>query len=90
MESYLAEQGVQAITHFEPLHTSPMGKRLGYRDGQLPITESVAGRILRLPLFYDITAAQQDHVVDSIGRFFSSRSFEGSEIARSGVSAVIE
>ncbi|MEJ2086673.1 MAG: dTDP-4-amino-4,6-dideoxygalactose transaminase [Acidobacteriota bacterium] len=87
MESYLAEQGVQAITHFEPLHTSPMGRRLGYREGQLPITESVAGRILRLPLFYDITAAQQSYVVDCIGRFFSTRSFSGSKIAAAGVSA---
>jgi dTDP-4-amino-4,6-dideoxygalactose transaminase len=74
MESYLAEQGVQAISHFEPLHSSPMGKKLGYSVRELPVTESVAGRILRLPLFYDITGTQQSQVVESIEQFFDTHS----------------
>ena len=48
-----------------------MGRRLGYRAGQLPVTEDVAGRILRLPLYYDITQEQQNYVIDCIERFFA-------------------
>ena len=66
---FLARHGVQAISHFEPLHSSPMGKRLGLDDQDLPVTESVAPRLLRLPLFYDITPDEQASVVNKIRGF---------------------
>jgi len=87
MEAYLAEQRIQAITHFEPLHSSPMGKQLGYSLGDLPVTESVAGRILRLPLFYDISRRQQSHVVESIEKFFDTQAADRSRIALADVDA---
>ena len=66
LESRLADYGIQAITHFEPLHSSPKGQTFGYRDGDLPITESVSARILRLPLYFGITEEDQAYVVASI------------------------
>ena len=42
LESYLAEHGIQAITHYEPLHLSPMGRKYGYEESDLPVTEYVA------------------------------------------------
>ena len=68
LEKGLADLGVQAITHFEPLHTSPMGRRFGGDDGQLPVTESLARRLLRLPMFYGISEEQQAYVVAAIRR----------------------
>ncbi len=68
LETGLAELGVQAISHFEPLHTSPMGRRFGGDDGQLPVTESVAPRLLRLPMFYGITDDEQSLVIESVRR----------------------
>ncbi len=81
MEDFLAQQGVQAITHFEPLHSSPMGRKLGYGVGDFPVTESMAGRILRIPLFYEITSLQQTYVVDCIKKFFDQNPLGRSETA---------
>jgi dTDP-4-amino-4,6-dideoxygalactose transaminase len=66
LERFLASHGVQAISHFEPLHSSPMGRKLGLNDQHLPVTESVAPRLLRLPLYYDISREEQAFVVDRV------------------------
>lgn len=50
----LKKRGISATFHYIPLHTSPMGKRLGYSAGDLPVTEEYAGRLLRLPLYADM------------------------------------
>ncbi|WP_461205792.1 dTDP-4-amino-4,6-dideoxygalactose transaminase [Clostridium sp. DL1XJH146] len=55
--------GIQAFTHFEPLHSSSMGESLGYSLGNLPITERVSKTILRLPLYTDMTAEEMKYVV---------------------------
>ena len=73
LEIAMAYRGIQAISHFEPLHSSPMGRRFWPPDRKLPITESVAGRLLRLPLFYDITQEQQAGVVAAIREHLESR-----------------
>jgi dTDP-4-amino-4,6-dideoxygalactose transaminase len=74
LEIAMAYRGIQAISHFEPLHSSPMGRRYWPEDRQLPVTDSVAGRLLRLPLFYDITQEQQSGVVAAIREHLESRS----------------
>lgn len=51
----LAEAGVDAVTHYEPLHASPMGARLGYRPEELPLTLDFAARLLRLPMHNNLT-----------------------------------
>jgi dTDP-4-amino-4,6-dideoxygalactose transaminase len=45
----LKSAGIQASFHYVPLHSSPQGRRLG-AAASLPVTDSVAGRLLRLPL----------------------------------------
>jgi dTDP-4-amino-4,6-dideoxygalactose transaminase len=60
------------VFHYVPLHTSPMGRRFGYRPGDLPITENLASRLLRLPLFYELSADEQEHVIKSIMNFFQA------------------
>ncbi|MDD5673063.1 MAG: dTDP-4-amino-4,6-dideoxygalactose transaminase [Chitinivibrionales bacterium] len=65
------ENKILAIFHYIPLHTSPMGKSMGYREGQLPVTESLSMRLIRLPLYFDITPAEQDSVIDVIYSFFN-------------------
>jgi dTDP-4-amino-4,6-dideoxygalactose transaminase len=67
--AHLKEHGISAVFHFVPLHTSPMGLRLGYREGDLPITEDLSGRLLRLPAFAAITRAEQGRVVDHVAAF---------------------
>lgn len=62
----LKQAGILAVFHFVPLHSSPMGSRLGYRPEDLPVTEEVSSRLLRLPLYYDITEAEQLEVVSRL------------------------
>jgi dTDP-4-amino-4,6-dideoxygalactose transaminase len=71
--THLRESGIHAVFHYIPLHSSPMGRRFGYRVGDLPVTESVSERVLRLPFYYELSRAEQDRVVISIERFFSHR-----------------
>jgi dTDP-4-amino-4,6-dideoxygalactose transaminase len=69
---HLRKRGIAAVFHYVPLHTSPMGHKYGYRDGDLPVTEDLAGRLLRLPFFYEITPNEQQRVVEAIEDFFTS------------------
>lgn len=67
--AYLRAEGVLAVFHYVPLHTSPMGRRLGGRDGACPVTESLSGRLVRLPFYTSMTTDEQDLVIDSVTRF---------------------
>lgn len=71
--------GISAVFHYVPLHTSPMGLQLGNREGQLPVTEDLSARLLRLPLYCELTDADQQRVVDAIGAFLGSRKAVRSE-----------
>lgn len=66
--SYLKQNGIHAVFHYVPLHTSPMGYKFGYRQGDLPITEDLAARLVRLPMFYELTKAEQGRVIESLTR----------------------
>lgn len=62
----LRARGVGAVFHYLPLHLSPVGRRLGGRPGDCPVAESAAARILRLPFFTDMTAAEQEEVIGAV------------------------
>lgn len=63
----LEKNGVNAVFHYVPLHTSPMGKKYGSLSGQAPITQDISERILRLPLFMGLTARQQNTIAKILG-----------------------
>lgn len=67
---FLKSEGILTVFHYIPLHLSQMGKKMGYNSGDLPITERLASSLLRLPLYYEITEAQQEKVIYSINKFF--------------------
>jgi dTDP-4-amino-4,6-dideoxygalactose transaminase len=62
----LRERGILAVFHYQPLHLSPLGRRLGGRDGECPVAEDVSDRLLRLPFFTALTEAEQDEVIDTV------------------------
>jgi len=74
LATHLRQRGIQAVSHYVPLHLSPMGRQWGYEPGSLPVTEDLAARLLRLPLFYELTSADQDDVCDGIREFLGARS----------------
>ena len=65
----LKDQGILAPFHYVPLHTSPVGSRFGYRVGDLPVTENLSGRLVRLPFYYEISEVEQIEVVSRIADF---------------------
>jgi dTDP-4-amino-4,6-dideoxygalactose transaminase len=61
---HLAGRGVQGAFHYQPLHRSPAGRRLGRTaPGGCPVTELVAERLVRLPLHPDLGEEELDRVV---------------------------
>ena len=67
---HLKTQGILALFHYVPLHTSPMGTAMGYSAGMLPVTEIVSERLLRLPMYYEMQESEVESVVSEIFRFF--------------------
>ena len=65
----LRERGILSVFHYLPLHLSDMGRRFGGKTGQCPVTESVSGRLLRLPFYNNLTAGEQGEVISAICSF---------------------
>jgi dTDP-4-amino-4,6-dideoxygalactose transaminase len=65
----LKKAGISATFHYIPLHSSPMGMKLGYKKGDLPVTEEYAGRLLRLPLYADMTEEENEKVCQNVKKF---------------------
>ena len=68
--AHLRERGISAVFHYLPLHLSGMGRRLGGKPGDCPVTEDVSERLLRLPFYYGLTAEDQDSVIRAVREFF--------------------
>ncbi|MDH3443371.1 MAG: dTDP-4-amino-4,6-dideoxygalactose transaminase [Deltaproteobacteria bacterium] len=56
-------QGISAVFHYVPLHSSPAGLRYGRVHGELTNTDSTAARLIRLPLWVGLDESQQAKVV---------------------------
>jgi dTDP-4-amino-4,6-dideoxygalactose transaminase len=65
----LRERGILAVFHYLPLHLSEMGRRAGGRQGQCPVTEDAAARLVRLPFFTTLTPVEQGEVIDAVTGF---------------------
>ena len=50
-----------------PLHLQACFKKLDYREGDLPESEAAANSVLSLPIYPELSAAQQDYVADAVG-----------------------
>lgn len=69
---HLKGRDIYPVFHYLPLHLSGMGRSMGYMDGDLPVTESVSARLLRLPCYYELSREEQEMVIEEIGHFFHS------------------
>ena len=54
------------VFHYQPLHLSDMGRLLGGRSGQCPVTEDVSDRLVRLPCYFQLRDDEQARVVDGL------------------------
>jgi len=71
--AYLKARGIHAVFHYVPLHSSPAGRRFGRAAGPLPVTDDVSGRLLRLPLYFELAESDVLSIAAAIGDFFSGR-----------------
>ena len=69
MIAELNTRKINSVFHYLPLHLSPMGRRLGGKEGDCPVAEDVSDRLLRLPFFNDLTEADQEFVVTAVLNF---------------------
>lgn len=63
--AHLRARGVSSVRHYVPLHLSDMGRRFGGREGDCPVVEDLAARLVRLPLYATITAEETARVIDA-------------------------
>jgi len=62
----LRSRGINASFHFIPLHSSPMGRQLGYQPDDLPVTEETSSTLLRLPIYPQMNLDEQRYVVENV------------------------
>ncbi|MFD1803858.1 dTDP-4-amino-4,6-dideoxygalactose transaminase [Mixta tenebrionis] len=68
---WLKEAEILAVFHYIPLHSSPAGERFGRFDGEDRYTTAESERLLRLPLFYNLSENNQSTVINSLLSFFA-------------------
>lgn len=64
----LNNTGISAVSHFRPLHSSPMGLRMGYRIEDLPLTQGLSQRLLRLPLYNGMSVKEMEYVSKNLNK----------------------
>ena len=63
----LTERGIQTGIHYPiPIHLQPAYRELERGERSFPVTERLAGTLLSLPMFPELTAEQVRYVVDSL------------------------
>ncbi len=72
LKRYLADHGIQTEIYYPlPLHLQSCFAHLGYKRGDFPAAELAAGQVLALPMYPEMTLAQQQFVVGQMTDFFS-------------------
>jgi dTDP-4-amino-4,6-dideoxygalactose transaminase len=66
---HLQDRGVHSVFHYVPLHTSEMGKKYGYKEGSLPVTENISNRLIRLPMYFDLKSADLKEIYQAVMDF---------------------
>jgi dTDP-4-amino-4,6-dideoxygalactose transaminase len=62
----LRKKEVNSVFHYIPLHSAPFGIKLGNKEGDLPVTENISGRLLRLPLYAGINAEELEYLLSCL------------------------
>jgi dTDP-4-amino-4,6-dideoxygalactose transaminase len=69
LNSHLAGLGILAVFHYLPLHLSPIGLRFAGCEGDCPLTEDLADRLLRFPFSTGMSSSEQAQVIDAARAF---------------------
>jgi len=71
LQVFLKEKGIETLIHYPvPIHLQKAYAELGYRRGDLPVTEKVAHEILSLPFYPELTSEEMREVHEQVKTFF--------------------
>jgi dTDP-4-amino-4,6-dideoxygalactose transaminase len=74
LRAHLTERGIGTQIHYPvPIHLQESAQFLGYRKGDLPVTEKVSGEVLSLPMYPELTDAQIDRVAAGVTEFMRKK-----------------
>ncbi|MGB2984132.1 MAG: DegT/DnrJ/EryC1/StrS family aminotransferase, partial [Candidatus Bipolaricaulia bacterium] len=72
LREHLKVAGIGTMIYYpKPLHLQECFAHLGYKEGQLPHSEAASDEVLSLPIFPELTEAEQDYVIESIKTFYT-------------------
>jgi dTDP-4-amino-4,6-dideoxygalactose transaminase len=71
--AFMRRLEILVVFHYQPLHCSRMGEGFGGHAGLCPVTEDVADRLVRLPLYFQLQDDEQVRVLDGIHEAVASR-----------------
>ena len=70
--AHLRTRTIHAVFHYVPLHGAPFAQEMGI-EADLPVTDDVAARIVRLPFYNDLSEVEMETIVDAVHEFFGVR-----------------
>jgi dTDP-4-amino-4,6-dideoxygalactose transaminase len=74
LQIFLKEKGIETLIHYPfPIHLQKAYRDLGYRKGDLPVTEQCSSEILSLPLYPEIRESEIEEVTTQIEDFYEKR-----------------
>lgn len=72
LDIFLKEKEILPASHYVPLHSAPAGIKFGRFHGEDKYTTKESERLLRLPLFYTLTADETEYVAEQVKEFYKS------------------
>ena len=61
-----------AVSHYVPLHSAPAGKKFGRFHGEDNYTTKESDRLLRLPMYYKLTADEVEYITEQVKDFYGA------------------
>ena len=70
LAAHLRREGILSVFHYIPLHSSPFAKSIGADGADLPVTDNKSSRLLRLPMYFDLTDENLTEIASAVTDFY--------------------
>ena len=67
---FMKERDIGCVFHYVPLHSAPAGRKYGRFHGEDRYTTAESDRLVRLPMYYGMTDADREQVIDAVWTFY--------------------